>query len=336
MYIIHKKRDYKLLEKGYPICHGGVHGYSSVLKRYVRENSLFAINVALMSKIPVECDIRFSSDGIAILSHNDELSDKNGRVILEEKDEPYKISKHTYNEISKMVSVEDYPSLDLILKIRVSYLEMGFPCILLIDVKYQSLPIKKGHLENFCDLLNQQEGEIGVQSFNPFWMLALRKKLKKDILTIQLVCKAKTLIDTFHPPIILANIYEKWISCVCVIARTDAISMELHNDAKWVFHTRFFHSDEITKTIQEINLENITNKIQRTLISIAKELTGRKVLAWTVRNETDLHLMDSKTQSSNPLISNFVYDYSELGFDNYMLKIQSILYEDVLKKVTCL
>ncbi len=204
-----------------------------------------------------------------------------------------------------------------------------------VDAKEAHIFYSK-YRRNLVNLLNSysDKGEIILQSFNPFFMLSTRKRLR-NVATCQLICRAKTILDSFKTPKSLAYMYERIISLICFIARTDAINMENHYDAMWQMRTRYFISQKTCKMISKKmknQLEKIEtslykgkkrfnkflDKIQLRLVKIAHELTKKPVLAFTIEKENDFDKME------NLYIVNYIVDFSSYGVEEYIDKIKKL------------
>lgn len=165
-------------------------------------------------------------------------------------------------------------------------------------------------------------------------MLSTRERLK-NVLTCQLICRGKTILDSFKAPKSLAYMYERIISLICFIARTDAINMENHSDAIWQMRTRYFISQNTCKMISKKmknQLEKIEtslykgkkrfnkllDNIQLKLVKTVHELTKKPVLAFTIEKENDFDKME------NLYIVNYIVDFSSYGVEEYIDKIKKL------------
>lgn len=307
---MHKR--FKILTTYYLIAHGGIYGKTTNadgVERLVNPNSFEACKLAIDNDIPFECDIRQTKDDIPILAHDNDFRYKG---------KEYKISKLTYEELKIVLGDNVSCTLEQVLE----YNNGRVP--VLVDAKESKFIIYSKYRKNLSELLNKyaQVGEIALQSFNPVFMLVMREYLI-NVLTIQLVCRAQTLLGAFNAPKTLAKSYEKIISLICVIARTDAINMECHEDIGWRFKTRFFHDTLYCEKIEELvtEINNKTDKLQYKLVRLVSNLTKKPVLSWTIKSEEEFFIMESKGKKS--LIQNWVVDFSEQGVDFYIEKIKS-------------
>ena len=300
-------KDFTILDNNNPISHGGIYGYYEKKGREVKQNTLEAILLSVVSGIPVEFDIRKTKDDIAIISHDDEILLSNGLKI--------KISKTSYTDILRIAQMEAPATLEEVLMV----VDGRVP--VLVDAKEVNFFLYSKYRKNLTLLLNQyaQKGEIALQSFNPAFMLVMRKHLK-GVLTLQLICRAQTVLSVFKAPKRAAAIYEKLVSFICFIARTDAINMENHSDKKWKRVTRAFHSDEFSMKVEELldSLNKNSDKIQYFLVKMVHNLTKKPVLAFTITEEEEFGAIKGN------IISNFIVDFSHLGVEEYIRKIKEI------------
>lgn len=307
MYIDRLKKNFLILDNNNFISHEGIYGYSTSLGREVRPNTVESIRIAVENDISFECDIRGTKDNIPVLSHDDDIVLSDGRS--------FKISKMNYADILSFAGSEAPELLEEALEINSGRV----PC--LIDAKEAKFFLYSEYRKNLSKMLNYyaKMGEVALQSFNPIFMLVMRGHLR-GVLTLQLVCRAQTVLSVFKAPKSAAAIYEKMASFVCFIARTDAINMENHDDKSWKFSTRAFHSSEFYDTVEEVmnTLNKGSDKIQYLLVKMVKELTRKPVLAFTVTKEDDFNAIEKN------LISNYIADFSHLGVEGYIKKIKEL------------
>ncbi len=302
------------------IAHKGIYGYSNRLKKKIEPNTFLSCKIAIDNDIPFECDIRNTLDNIAVLAHDNVIENEGVKV---------KVNKHTYDELVDILKEKAPAKLEDVLRYNNSRVGV------IVDAKEAHIFYSK-YRDNLATLLNKysSNGEIMLQSFNPFFMLSMRKHLNK-VLTGQLICRGKTILDSFKAPKRVAYMYERIISLICFIARTDVINMENHEDEKWHKATRFFISKEecikITRK-RDILLEKIENsiykgkkrvikfidKIQLALVKVAHELTKKPVLSFTITDESDFNCME------NLYIVSYIADFSKLGLEKYIEKMKKI------------
>ena len=319
MLIKRLNKNFKILDN-YLIAHKGIYGYSEKQKRYIRPNSYTSCKLAIDNQIPFECDIRNTADNIAVLAHDSTIV-SNGQKI--------KVNKYKYEELVDILGDSAPAKLEDILKYNNG--KVG----IIVDAKEAHIFYSK-YRDNLANLLNKYaaKGEILLQSFNPFFMLSIRKHIK-GVLTGQLICRGKTILESFRTPKRLAYIYEMLISFICFIARTDIINMENHSDTKWQIRTRFFISkktnikvnDKRDKLLEKVEntiykgikrFNKFTDKVQLKLVKITHELTKKPVLAFTITSEEEFDVME------NLYIVNYIADFSSLGVEEYIDKIKRI------------
>ena len=312
-------KNFSLLDNDL-IAHKGIYGYSQKMKRYIKPNSYDSCKIAIDNNIAFECDIRNTLDNIPVIAHDNVISVINNKKI--------KVNKHTYEDLCNILKDETPPKLEEILKYNNG--KVG----VIVDAKEAHIFYSK-YRDNLANLLNNysSSGEIMLQSFNPFFMLSIRKHLK-GIMTCQLICRAKTILDSFKTPKSLAYMYERIISIICFISRTDAINMENHSNAKWQKRTRFFISkstntkialrrkklvekleSSLYKGIKKFN--KLIDKIQLKLVKFVHELTKKPVLAFTIEKESDYNEME------NLYIVSYIVDFSLYGIEEYINKIKN-------------
>lgn len=319
MLIKRLNKNFDILDK-HLIAHKGIYGYSDKQKKYISPNTYTSCKLAIDNGIPFECDIRNTADNIAVLAHDSTIL-HNGQKI--------KVNKYKYEELVEILGNLVPAKLEDVLKYNNG--KVG----IIIDAKEAHIFYSK-YRDNLANLLNKfaKKGEILLQSFNPFFMLSIRKHIK-GVATGQLICRGKTILDSFRTPKRLAYIYEMLISFICFIARTDVINMENHSDAKWQVRTRFFISksenlkvknkrekllekldNTIYKGIKRLN--KFSDKVQLQLVKFAHELTKKPVLAFTITHEDEFDVME------NLYIVNYIADFSNLGVEEYIDKIKRI------------
>jgi glycerophosphoryl diester phosphodiesterase len=305
MYIKRLKKNFTILDANMPIAHEGIYS----IKDGVFPNTFKSCKIAIDNNIAFECDIRQTKDNVAVIAHDN---------VFFVRGKEYKISRLTYKQLQEILGANVPCKLEKVL----AYNNGRVP--VLVDAKESKFVFYSKYRKNLCQILNEyaKKGEIGLQSFNPIFMLVMRKYLK-NVLTLQLVCRAKTILDTFATPKALAFSYEKIISLICVIARTDGINMEYHSDEKWRFTTRFFHDDEVCDKIEDIisSWNKRTDRLQYKLVKAVSDFTKKPVIAFTVTSVSE------KEGYKNGLIRNFIMDFSDYGVKGYikiMKKYQQI------------
>lgn len=301
------------------IAHKGIYGYSNRLKRRIEPNSFESCKIAIENDIPFECDIRNTLDNIPVLAHDNVLEIINNKKI--------RVNKYTYNQLCEMLKEKAPSKLEDILKLNNGRVGV------IVDAKEAHIFYPK-YRKNLFSTLNKysQNTEIILQSFNPFFMLSSRNVLK-NVITCQLICRGKTILDSFRAPKTLAYWYERIISLICFISRTDAINMENHSNSKWQQRTKFFISRSENVRVakrREMLLDRLENSIykgikrfhkfidktQLKLVKLAHELTKKPVLAFTIENESDFNLMESI------YIVSYIADFNSYGVEEYIKKMK--------------
>ncbi len=318
MYIKRLNRDFVLLDSSL-IAHKGIYGHYKRNNKEVIQNSFESCKIAIDNNIPFECDIRNTKDDIPVLAHDNTILLDSGKKI--------KVNKYRYIELKEMLKNKCPSKLEDIL--RYNNGKVG----VVVDAKEAHIFYSK-YRENLSRVLNEYalKGEIMLQSFNPFFMLSLKKHIQ-NVVTGQLICRGKTILDSFRAPKTIAYIYERIISLICFIARTDVINMENHSDIVWQKRTRLFISKYTNKKIvgkaerllRKIDttlykgmkkINKFADKMQLKLVKIAKELTQKPVLAFTIENEKDFNKME------NLFIVNYIVDFSKYGVEEYIKRIK--------------
>lgn len=319
MYIKRLNREFVLLDNSL-IAHKGIYGYFNKEKKEIMQNSFESCKIAIDNSIPFECDIRNTKDDIPVLSHDNIIVLENGKKI--------KVNKYRYNDLKELLQNKCPSKLEAVLKYNNG--KVG----VIIDAKEAHIFYSK-YRENLSQVLNKYalNGEIMLQSFNPFFMLSLKKHIK-NVVTGQLICRAKTILDSFRAPKTVAYIYERIISIICFISRADVINMENHSDVIWQKRTRLFISKHTNKKVVG-RAERLLNKMDNTLykgikrfnkfvdkmqlkiIKIAKELTQKPVFAFTIKSNKDFNKME------NIFIVNYIVDFSKYGVEEYITRIKN-------------
>ena len=158
------------------IAHRGIHN------EYIKGNSIIAIELAIMKKLPVEFDVTLTKDNVIILCHDSFIKCGN---------KPYIISKHDYkylkNICHKLVTLESVLNI------------VSGKIPLLIELK----PYNKGNkLEKECaKLLDNYKGYFAIQSFSPFIIYWFKKNRESYI-------RGQLLTNTYNYNFIVNNIYK--------------------------------------------------------------------------------------------------------------------------------
>ncbi len=187
-----------------------------------------------------------------------------------------------------------------------------------IDAKEAHIFYSK-YRNNLCNILNgyAKVGEIMLQSFNPILMLNIKSRLK-GVLTGQLICRGKTIMETFRTRKTIAYSYERIVSLICFISATDVINMENHSDAKWRMRVgKHFNNLNLCSFSNTKNIiSRIVDKIQRKIVKTASYLAKKPVLVYTIADKDELEQMKEID------ISNYIADYSYKGIEGYIRNIK--------------
>lgn len=138
-----------------PIAHRGLWGDK------IKENSLTAYKNAAAKGFPIEIDVYLSSDGEIFSFHDSKLkrmTDVEGFI--------YEKSSEELKQLRLKESDEPIPTLEQVLSIA----EGKSP--LLIEIKDQP---DKSIVDKLIARLKNYEGEFAIQSFNPLYMIRVKK-----------------------------------------------------------------------------------------------------------------------------------------------------------------
>ena len=132
------------------IAHRGIHN------KYIKGNSLVAIDMAITKNYPIEFDVTLTKDNVVILCHDSYIKcgDKN-----------YIISKHDFFKLKSVC--QELVTLEEVLKL----VSGNVP--LLIEIK----PYTKGNKieKEVVKLLDGYNGYFAIQSFSPFIIYWFKK-----------------------------------------------------------------------------------------------------------------------------------------------------------------
>ena len=275
MYIQRLKCDCKLLDV--PIAHKGVFG------KDILENSFEAIKTAIDMNIPFEIDIVQTKDNIPIIYHDFTIT-IDGVI--------YNISELTLKQLKNLV-----PNSKSIITLAECISLNNGKVPMVLDFKETSFFKLNEYRKNIIELLKNYTGEYSIQSFNPFFISTMGKHLPNAIRG-QLICRGKTLIDTFTPkhPKLSSNTYEKLMSFICYIARADYIGLEISKNKKW-------------KTKIQKYIFDATDEVQNTVVEITSKVTKKPVIGWTL---TDLKELDIVPE----VFDNYIFEPDT--FENYI------------------
>lgn len=143
-----------------PIAHRGLHDRA---KGRV-ENTQAAFEAALSAGVAIECDVRPSADGGAIIFHDavlDRLTNHQGPV-----------SGRTTHELIRMFypgTADRIFTLDELLEL----IKGRVP--LFVEIKNEWSELDRAFLEPLCRTLHSYSGQLAVMSFDPAVMVAIRE-----------------------------------------------------------------------------------------------------------------------------------------------------------------
>lgn len=153
-----------------PIAHRGLHDAAAG----VPENSYAAFSRAVSGGYAIEIDVHFSADRQIVVFHDDSLLRMTG--------EDAAVAEKTAKELSALRLGGTQERIPLFAE----FLEyIGGKAPLLIEIKDQSG--RKGLTEQTVRLLSRYKGEYALQSFNPLYLLEM-KKYAPSVLRGQLAC----------------------------------------------------------------------------------------------------------------------------------------------------
>ena len=158
------------------IAHRGIHN------KYIKGNSLVAIDMAIMKNYPVEFDITLTKDNVVILCHDNFIKCENKRYI---------IGNYCYKKLKNVC--HELVSLDEILKL------VSGKVPLLIELK----PYVKGNKleKEAVKILDSYNGYFAVQSFSPFIIYWFKKNRPNYI-------RGQLLTNTYNYNFIVNGIYK--------------------------------------------------------------------------------------------------------------------------------
>lgn len=280
-----------------PIAHKGVFGNAGNKK--ILENSLDSIKLAIEKNIPFEIDIVNTKDNIPIVYHD-------WTINIGEK--TYQIDELTLSELREIT--KDYISI-CTLEECINVNSGQVPMIL--DFKETSLFGLNEYRKNIISLLEDYRMEYAIQSFNPFFVHTMGKKLP-NALRGQLICRGKTLIETFtvkHPKL-SSKTYEKLMSSICYIAHADYIGLEVSKSKKW-------------KTKVQKYIYDYTDEVQNAVIELTSKVTKKPVIGWTL---TDLKELEYAPE----VFDNYIFEPDT--FQNYKL-FETKIRKNIKKRKKC-
>lgn len=282
MYIERLKRNCSLLDL--PIAHKGV--FDSLTSS---GNTLEAIKLSIDKNIPFEIDIVQTKDDIPIVFHDFYIS-VNGEDVA--------ISQLTLSELKTFT---DVTTLEECIKLNNGKVPM------VLDFKESTLFKLTKYRKNIISLLENYKAEYALQSFNPFFVLIMGRKLP-NALRGQLVCRGKTVIDTFtmKNPESVARLYERLMSTICYIARSDYIGLEVSKSKRWNNKIEWF-------------LNDTTDDVQNAVVEIASKVTKRPIIGWTLTSSKELKI-------SPTIYANYIFEPEKFkDYEAFMKEISEEL-----------
>lgn len=158
------------------IAHRGLHN------KLVKENTLLAIDRAIVKNVPVEFDITMTKDKKIVLCHDSYIKNNNNKFI---------ISQTSFSKLKRIC--HELVTLEEVL----NFVDGKVP--LLIELK----PYNKGNTleKEVVKLLDNYKGFFALQSFNPFSLLWLKKNRDNYI-------RGQLLTNNYHYNFLVNIIYE--------------------------------------------------------------------------------------------------------------------------------
>lgn len=287
MYIERLKRNCMLLD--FPITHKGVFGFFN--NTNIPSNSAESIKLSIEKNIPFEIDIMQTKDDIPIVYHDFTMSIQGDDIPVNS------LTIDTLNHY-KDKGIIDFVTLEECITTNNGTVPM------VLDFKETCFFKMTKYRKNVVNMLKDYSAEYAIQSFNPFFIFTIGKKLPKA-LRGQLICRGKTIIDTFKmkKPKSIASLYEKLMSIICWLAKADYIGLEVSKSKKW------------NNKIEQFFF-NTTDEVQNTVVEIASKVTKRPVIGWTL---TDLSELDISPE----IYDNYIFEPDK--FENYELFKEKIL-----------
>ena len=140
-----------------PIAHRGIHVDG------IPENSISAFGEALRRQLPIELDVRLTSDGIPVVFHDRDLKRMCGKDIL--------LSSVAFDDLHSYFlegSSEEIPSLAQVL----DFIDGRIP--VLIELKGED---RSPVAIRTAEVLREYSGDFAVESFNPYHLMRFRRCL---------------------------------------------------------------------------------------------------------------------------------------------------------------
>lgn len=295
MYIQRLNCDCTLLDL--PIAHKGVFGNTG--NNIILENSLDSIKASIDKNIPFEVDIVNTKDNIPIVYHDFTIT-IDGTT--------YFINELTFDKLRDYTKNSIYIcSLEECINVNKGKVPM------ILDFKESSLFGLNDYRKNIISMLTNYKSEYAIQSFNPFFVHTVGKRLP-NALRGQLICRGKSLIETFtvkHPKF-SSSTYEKLMSTICYIAHADYIGLEVSKSKKW-------------KTKIEKYIFDYSDEVQNTVVELTSKVTKKPVIGWTL---TDLKELEYAPE----VFDNYIFEPD--SFENYSSFAKEIQ-QNIKKRKMC-
>ncbi|KQX42732.1 hypothetical protein ASD04_01815 [Devosia sp. Root436] len=146
-----------------PIAHRGLHDRASG----IIENSASAFEAAIIAGFTIECDVQLSSDGVAVIFHDDDMKRLLGRDGA--------IADCTVAEITS-TKLLDSAAGDCPQKFTDFLAQIAGRTLLQIELKHQRDPAGTQLLARaVAEALKSYEGPVTVESFDPHLLTAIRQ-----------------------------------------------------------------------------------------------------------------------------------------------------------------
>jgi glycerophosphoryl diester phosphodiesterase len=197
----HRKESDKY--RGARFAHRGLHGKGAA------ENSLTAFKRAVESGVGIELDVRLSSDGELVVFHDDTLD----RVTSESG----RVNERTLQELKKIKLSDTEDTIPSLYEVF-SLVDGKVPLLIEIKEAYGETAVS----EKLCEVLPSYTGEYIIESFNPFALATVKKKMPhvirgilsdslhkdKDYRTLKFMTLEYLLINVFCRPDFIAYGYK--------------------------------------------------------------------------------------------------------------------------------
>jgi glycerophosphoryl diester phosphodiesterase len=146
-----------------PIAHRGLHDRASG----IIENSASAFEAAIIAGFTIECDVQLSSDGVAVIFHDDDMKRLLGKDGA--------IADCTVAEITS-TKLLDSAAGDCPQKFTDFLAQIAGRTLLQIELKHQRDPAGTQLLARaVAEALKSYEGPVTVESFDPHLLTAIRQ-----------------------------------------------------------------------------------------------------------------------------------------------------------------